>query len=247
MPAMEDIRTQTLADLVTRETGVASVFERYHLDYCCKGKRTLADAATSAGLDLDELARQVESRLSHPVDEVADRFSAMPLDHLADLIEQRHHRYVRDMIPTITTHLAKVSAKHGKRHPELNEMAAIWQRLAGELTAHLEKEEVVLFPYIRRMVEVRRNGRYHLLPVVPVLNKPVRTLERDHERTGLLLDELRDHSLDFAPPEDACMTYQLTFKELEAFETDLHRHLHLENNILFPRARTLEQSLFAMS
>jgi regulator of cell morphogenesis and NO signaling len=244
---MDNIRNLTLADLVSRDTGVAAVFERYHLDYCCKGKRTLADAATSAGLDLDELARQVESRLAHPVDEVADRFTAMAPDQLADLIEQRHHRYVRDMIPTITAHMTKVAAKHGKRHPELNSMAAIWQRLANELTAHMEKEEVVFFPYIRRMMDVKRNGRYHLLPVVPVLTRPVRSLERDHERTGTLLDELRNLSLDFAPPEDACMTYQLTFRELAAFETDLHRHIHLENNILFPQARTLEQRLYAMS
>ena len=244
---MENIRTLTLADLVNRDTGVATVFERYHLDYCCKGKRTLADAATSAGIDLDELARLVESRLAHPVDEVADRFSVMPPDHLSDLIEQRHHGYVRDMIPTITAHITKVAAKHGARHPELNEMAAVWRQLAEELTAHMEKEEVVLFPYIRRMVEVKRNGRYHLLPVVPVLNRPMRKLERDHARTGALLDELRDLSLDFAPPEDACATYELTFRELAAFEADLHRHIHLENNILFPRAGALEQSLFAMS
>ena len=244
---MENIRTLTLADLVSRDTGVAAVFERYHLDYCCKGKRTLADAATSAGINLDELARLVESRLAHPVDEVADRYTAMPPDHLSDLIEQRHHNYVRDMIPTISAHITKVAEKHGVRHPELNDMAAVWKRLANELTAHMEKEEVVLFPYIRRMTEVKRNGRYHLLPVVPVLQKPVRTLEREHERTGYLLEELRNLSLDFSPPEDACATYQLTFRELEAFEADLHRHIHLENNILFPRARTLEQSLFAMS
>jgi regulator of cell morphogenesis and NO signaling len=243
---MENIRTLTLADLVTRDAGIAAVFEHYHLDYCCKGKRTLADAATTAGLDLDELTKQVESRLAHPVDEVADHYVPTAPDDLADHIEQHHHRYVRDMIPAITAHMTKVAAKHGERHPELTAMAAVWHRLADELTAHMEKEEVVLFPYIRRMMEVRRNGRYHLLPVVPVLQKPVRTLEREHEMTGYLLEELRNLSLDFSPPEDACTTYQLTFRELEAFEENLHQHIHLENNILFPRARTLEQSLFAM-
>jgi len=240
---MENIRDLTLAELVNRDSGVAVVFDHYHLDFCCQGKRTLAEAVEAGGLNLETIIREVENRLSHPVDEVSDRYESMSPERLVELIEQRHHEPTRETIPVITARMQKVAGKHGTRHPELQEMALVWEALADELTAHMEKEELVLFPYLRRLAESNRTGLFHLLPVVPVLNRPVGRLEIEHRHAGSYLDELRALSLDYSPPEDACMNYQQLFRELEAFEVDLHKHVHLENNVLFPKGLELERKL----
>ncbi|RMH76286.1 MAG: iron-sulfur cluster repair di-iron protein, partial [Calditrichaeota bacterium] len=153
--------------------------------------------------------------------------------------------YVRESIPLLREYTAKVARVHGDAHPEMVEIARCFEELAQEMEQHMMKEEQVLFPYIKQMVVAEKQGR--LLPPPPfgTVQNPIRMMEMEHDRAGELMKQIRKLSRDFSPPEDACNTYRVTYHKLEEFEADLHQHVHLENNILFPGAIALEEKLQA--
>jgi regulator of cell morphogenesis and NO signaling len=233
---------RTLGDIVKQDPRAAAVLERFGLDYCCGGGRTLSEAAAARRVDFASAVEALEA-LGEPVssDRSDDRWEE--LDKLTEHIVQRHHRYVREMTPSIQTWLAKLVARHGGRHPELAQVRNTFDQLTYELATHMAKEENILFPAIDDLAVARRAGaRLPASPFGTVLN-PVRVMEDDHRAAGDLLAHLRALTHDFALPEDACTTYRLCYAELERFESDLHWHVHLENNVLFPRALELEQQL----
>ena len=233
---------RTLGDIVKDDPRAAAVLDRLGLDYCCGGGRTLKEAASARHLDLTPAVEALEA-LGTPVSDDRTRDEWSELDALTDHIVQRHHRYVREMTPSIQTWLAKLVARHGGRHPELAQVRDAFDQLTNELAAHMAKEENILFPAIDDLASARRAG--HHLPASPfgTVLHPVRVMEDDHRAAGDLLANIRNLTQDFALPDDACTTYRLCYTELQRFESDLHWHVHLENNVLFPRALELEQQL----
>ncbi len=241
---MEVTSGTTIRDIVGNNHRAAAVFERYSIDFCCGGNKTLEAACAQKGID-PELIQQ-ELRQAEPAGETDSlRPGEWDLDTLADFIVNTHHRYVRRALPTLLAHLNKVVSVHGAGHPELSGILDRFQQVADELTRHMQKEEIVLFPYIRSLVAASRTGETVPRPIFPTIRFPIQMMEAEHSSAGDAFSFIRTATGDFAPPPDACETYRVTYRQLEEFEHDLHRHIHLENNILFPRAITLEERVFS--
>lgn len=241
---MERYQNTTLKSIVSGDFRAAAVFEKYSLDFCCGGGITLDQACSEkkvdAALVYAELAElEIQSNAGTP------HFSAWPLDELIDYIVNVHHRYVREAIPVLLAHTRKVAAVHGGRHPEVVAVARHFEFVAQEMTAHMMKEEHVLFPYIRQLVKAKREDGVFQPPLFGGAHNPIRMMEAEHQAAGNELASVRSLTNNYVPPGDACTTYRVTYQELKQFEEDLHRHVHLENNILFPKTIGLEQELIA--
>ena len=227
----------TLGELVASDYRFAATLSAYGLDYCCQGNRTLNQACSEQGVNMeqvrDRLAKAVEATL--PIDAgLTNRYSQWPLPLLLDYILENHHVYVKTMMPVIQAGLAKLAKVHGERHPELKAISSLFTEMATDLQQHMWKEENVLFPYIRAKVS---DGTLPW-PKVPFqsVETPIRAMRTEHEREGERLFRLRELSRDYAIPEDGCATYRATYLQLAEFDRDLIQHIHIENNILFPRA-----------
>lgn len=226
---------RTIGQIVAEDWRTAEVFDRFGIDFCCGGHRTVADACRTVGVE----SIAVEHAIAALPDDVArEDISRWAIDHLVDHIVQTHHAYVRSSFPRIATYLAKLVQVHGARHPELAQIASRFDALGRELLQHMVKEERVLFPYIRELVTAT-----HVAPSpFGTVENPIRMMEREHEEAGALLHDIRTLSDGYTVPSDGCTTYRVCYEELAHFERDLHRHVHLENNVLFPRAVELETS-----
>ena len=233
---------KTIGDIVAADWRTAAVFERFGLDFCCGGKRTLNDVCQQQTIDAGALLHALND-LPGGEGVPDDTAGAWPLDTLMEHIVSRHQSYVRAAIPTLTAHTAKIAAVHGERSPELPNVARVFAQTAGGLTLHMAKEEQILFPYIRSLVEADRAGRR--MPPSPfgTVHNPIRMMEAEHEEAGAAMRLIRELTHGCALPDFACATYRACFEELQEFERDLHHHVHLENNILFPRAISLEEQL----
>jgi regulator of cell morphogenesis and NO signaling len=227
----------TVAEIVTADVRCAEVLERFGVDFCCGGRHTLADACRAAGADTDEVVRALDALPEAPPDGRDVTHASIP--ELVDHIVSTHHAYVRTSIPTITAHLAKLVEVHGQRHPELHRIATCFGQMGDELSQHMMKEERVLFPYLNELAAPRRGDR----PRSPfgTVENPIRMMEREHNEAGSSLRLLRELTRGYETPSDGCTTYALTMRELQTFERDLHQHIHLENNVLFPAAVRLER------
>lgn len=214
----------TLGDLVAERPARARVLERYGLDYCCHGDRTLAAAATAQDLDPEAVAGE----LAAVTDPSGADVDALEPVALVDHIVNTHHAYLHEELPLLVALADKVHGVHGARHPELERVAALVAEIRDDLEPHLAKEERVLFPAIRKWADGQREFAFGTLA------NPVRMMMLEHDRAGELLDELRTVTDGFIVPDDACTSYGLLFERLAALEVDTHRHVHLENNVLFP-------------
>jgi regulator of cell morphogenesis and NO signaling len=233
--------TTPLGDIVAHDFRASAIFDRYGFDYCCGGRRSLAEACRQRGVDVEEVVSEIEELDPAHREPTLDDAAA-----LVDYIVTRHHTYVRMSLPLIQQHLEKVVARHGEGHPELRDIADQFGKVADELRQHMVKEEQVLFPYIQALANaVERKGS---LPpdIFGTVQNPIRMMEMEHQEAGDGLEALRTLSQGYEAPPDACTTYRLVFKELAAFEEDLHQHVHLENNVLFPRAVELESRAEAL-
>lgn len=231
---MPNISEQSLASIVSKNHHAAAILEKHHLDYCCKGKRTLADACTEKGIKLMEVMPDLIAALT-VTETNALSFSAMSAGELTKYIVSHHHEYVKQSMPLIYSHLEKVAFKHGEHYPYMKEVLTLFSVVKEEMTSHMEKEEVILFP---RINELEKNINTHRSANYPAnfINGPVTVMENEHEQAGDILDKIRELTHDYMAPADACTTFKLSLAELEEFEADLHRHVHLENHILFPKA-----------
>ena len=232
-----------LGELVLERSGAAAVFERFGLDYCCRGHQTLAEAARERGVPAADVLAALASEGPPDPSVTTEAWPSADLDRLTRHIVDQHHRYLRETTPVIAAWLEKLLARHGTRHPELVEIHATFQGLAHELLTHIAKEENILFPFIDAMAVAQREGGR--LPKGPfgTVNNPVRVMEQDHQRAGAMMETLRTLTAGFTPPPDACTTFTLCYGELAQYAADLHRHIHLENHVLFPGALDLERAL----
>jgi regulator of cell morphogenesis and NO signaling len=211
------------------------VFEKHGLDFCCKGKRSLQSACAEKNLPVEVIAGELEQVLACGNRSV--NFDDLSLSQLVDYIVGTHHAYVKQQLPQIFAWLQKVAAKHGQRHSELMDIFDSFSALKSEMEMHMRKEEFVLFPYIKQLEQHRID--HGMLDI----HSPISMMEQEHAEAGELLEKIRKDSDHYAPPADACTTYKVSFAALEAFELDLHQHIHLENNILFPKAIELYNKL----
>jgi regulator of cell morphogenesis and NO signaling len=232
---------KTVREMVLENPAAARVFEKLGIDYCCGGNKSLAEACKNANLQAEEVIAALEKTESVP----AERdWQNAPLAELADYIVAKHHAFTREEIKRLMPLIAKVVGVHGKNHPELLRVQELLGGLAQELTAHMMKEEQILFPYIAEM-EAAVNSKRPLPPAMfGTVQNPVRMMVMEHDSAGQALHEMRQITNGFAPPADACVSYQTLYKAIAGFEADLHQHIHLENNILFPRVVKLEDAAF---
>ena len=233
---MTNIAEQTLATIVTNNHFTVPVLEKYDLDFCCKGKRTLADACTEKGISLEAISEELEKSSLTPTTKMP--FAQMTAEQLISYILIHHHFYVKQSMPTILGHLEKVAAKHGDRVPYMVEVLNLFKEIETEMTLHMHKEEVILFPRIKEVV-VLQNTHQHSNLTADYIAAPIEVMELEHEHAGDILYKIRELTNNYTPPAEACTTFQVSLAELKEFEEDLHRHVHLENNLLFPLAEKM--------
>jgi regulator of cell morphogenesis and NO signaling len=222
-------RELTVAELVVERPGLARVFERLGIDYCCGGKVSLETACARKGLDPQEVAELLDAAGESEDGGEAVDWSTAPLADLCDHIVETHHAYLREELPRLSALVAKVVEAHAEEHPELREVEDVYEGVAAELQGHMFVEEAVLFRACRDLEEGSGSG-------IASLAVPVQAMEADHAVTGAALERLRSLTAGYTPPPSACTSYVAMLDGLEALERDLHQHIHEENNILFPRA-----------
>jgi regulator of cell morphogenesis and NO signaling len=226
---MTGLDQKTLSQIVTENYQAARVFEKYGLDFCCKGKRPLEEACREKNLPTAEIEKELKCVIDG--DSSTNDFNQMSLTELAEYIVRVHHSYVKQTMPEILGYLLRVAAKHGDRFPYMKEVHALFSEVNEELTQHLMKEERIVFPRIKQLE--LSDAPIH---AVDLINAPISIMEDEHEEAGTALAKIRELTNNYTAPVGACTTFQLSLASLQAFELDLHRHVHLENNILFPRA-----------
>jgi regulator of cell morphogenesis and NO signaling len=231
----------TVRDLATEYPATTRVLEAFGIDYCCGGGQSLEAVCRSANLSLDKVLESVEHAIhAGPQDGTPD-WSLAPLAVLAEHIVSVHHAYVKSEVPRLQRLLAKVVGVHGNRHPELGRIQVVFLEAAQELTMHMIKEEQMLFPYITTLEAALREHRTVAPPRFGTVRNPIQMMMMEHDSAGEDLREIRELSGNYTPPQDACVSFQSLYTALREFEADLHQHVHLENNILFPKAVESEQ------
>ncbi len=234
---------KTVRELALENPAATRVFERLGIDYCCGGNKSLEQACRAASLPMEEVLASLETaRQSAGVVHESRNWKTEPLADLIAYIKNTHHRYTRDEIARLGPLLDKVCSVHGNNHGELLEIRATFRNLAQELAMHMMKEEMLLFPYVMKMEEAAIQNE----PVLPhsfgSVRNPVSMMQHEHDSAGKALHSMREASGGYATPPDACISYRTLYKALAEFEADMHQHIHLENNILFPRAIAMEKT-----
>lgn len=233
---------ETVGEIVAKDYRKAQVFKKLGIDFCCGGKKALTEVCKKKGLDMQKV--KAELAAVEEQDETRHtNFSAWDPDFLCDYIVNTHHRYVRENIPFLSELSQKVARVHGDSHPELLKIATVFATVVTDLNNHFQKEENILFPYIKELVFAKKSGTPLHQPHFGSVANPIQVMEMEHENAGEDLSEIRELSDNYSIPEGACSSYRILYKKLEEFETDLHQHVHLENNILFPKAVELEKEL----
>ncbi|NLZ72611.1 MAG: iron-sulfur cluster repair di-iron protein [Bacteroidales bacterium] len=240
---MEVQKDQIIGELVAQDYRAASVFQKYGIDFCCQGNRTISDACTEKEIDIDSVLNELKAIENATNSAAGIDFKSWPLDLLADYIEKTHHRYVEDKSPELMGYLDKIREVHGENNTELYKINELMQQTVGNLAQHMKKEELILFPFIRKMENAKRTGESLKEPGFGSIQSPIDEMESEHSAEGDRLRDIETLSNNYTPPEDACNTYRVTFAMLKEFQDDLHLHIHLENNILFPKSILMEKEL----
>ena len=235
---------ETLGQLAAKDIRKAQVFKKFALDFCCGGKRTVREACTAKGIDV----AIVEQELLQTGDAVFSRalpYNKWSPDFLAIFIVNTHHQYVRSVLPDIRSTAAKVMKVHSGDHPELVDIHQLVESINEELILHMMKEEKILFPYIYELILARDGDASVYRSQFRTVTNPIHMMEMEHEIVGEALSKIRELSNNYTLPVDACASYRFLYQLLQEFEEDLHLHVHLENNILFPKAIELEKQILA--
>jgi regulator of cell morphogenesis and NO signaling len=235
-------KEETIGELAAKDLRKAEIFKKYGLDFCCGGKKTVKQACAAKGLDVTKIEQELQQ---------ADKYAGtrpLPynewnLDFLIDYILNTHHYYVQKTLPDLKAYAAKVAKVHGDHHPELVQVHQLVEGIYNELTSHMAKEERILFPYIKVLVETKSSGIKLDSPAFGSVESPINMMEQEHDAVGEMMESVHFLSNGYSLPEDACASYSLLYRTLKEFEDDLHMHIHLENNILFPKAIALEKDL----
>lgn len=233
---------RTVAEIAIEKPEAAREFEKLGIDYCCGGQRSLEEACSAAGVPLTEVTERIEKLAARQSD--APDFSTMSLAELIAHITSKHHVFVREECPRIQELSAKVAAKHVAAHAELEQIHEVFGELSAELSVHLMKEEQILFPYVLRLEEASLAEEAPPPSVFGTVANPIHMMEREHDGAGEALRALRRLSSNYTVPEGTCTSFRTLYVALQNFETDLHQHIHLENNVLFPGCLALETRRF---
>jgi regulator of cell morphogenesis and NO signaling len=226
---------RTIGEFVAEDYRTAAVFEKHGIDFCCGGKVTLSVACREKGVDMEMLLSEIDSASSTPLDR--DRnYGAWDLSFLADYIVNTHHSYLNENLAQIAAYTHKVAQVHGANHPEVMEIASVFDKIATDMPFHLREEEEVLFPTIKKKEAAEKTGAIPDAKDLETISVSLEKLIREHDEVGEAIHAIRHLANDYALPSDACNTFMVTYQKLREFEDDLHKHVHLENNILFPKA-----------
>jgi len=230
--------SKTVAQLVTDNYKAADVFKKHGIDFCCGGGVSVAEICKRKQIDFATIESELAA-LDIQISESHD-FNNWELDFLVDYIIQTHHKYVLENIPLIFQYAKKVAKVHGHHYTETIKIRDLFRSLAEELTAHLQKEEHILFPFIKRMVRAKKEGLPMPSPPFGTVRNPISMMEKEHENAGGIFKEIAELTNNYLSPKGACNTFRVLYAKLKEFQEDLHQHIHLENNILFPKAIGLE-------
>jgi regulator of cell morphogenesis and NO signaling len=234
---------QIIGEVVAGDYRAASVFKKYGIDFCCQGNRTISDVCEKKNIDSGKVIADINNLLQSKTESSTD-FQSWPIDLMTDFIEKKHHRYVEEKTQEIKPYLDKICNVHGDSHPELFKIKEQFYAAADELAVHMKKEELVLFPYIRKMTNAKQEySKLSDVPHIGTVKNPIQMMMHEHSIEGERFRKIEVLSNNYTPPKDACNTYKVTFALLKEFEEDLHQHIHLENNILFPKTIELEKLL----
>jgi regulator of cell morphogenesis and NO signaling len=230
---------QTIGEIVAGDYRTAKVFESHKIDFCCGGNVALAAACKSNGIDLATITKELDAVKSEPV-ERSQNYASWELPFLADYIINAHHSYLKENTGQIAAYAHKIATVHGAHHPEVIEIAAIFDKIAIDMAAHLREEEEIFFPAIKRAHANRKAGSAPAAQDIETIKTSLAKLGHEHEAIGDAVHTIRHLAKEYAIPGDVCNTFVVTYQKLKEFEDDLHKHVHLENNILFPKAAQLE-------
>ncbi|WP_291102803.1 MULTISPECIES: iron-sulfur cluster repair di-iron protein [unclassified Flavobacterium] len=230
----------TIGDFVAQDFRTAAIFSKYEIDFCCKGQRTIEEVCAKKDINEANLLNELNAVLATKNDSEID-FNSWPLDLLIDYIEKTHHSFVEEKTPILIQFLDKLCNVRGSNHPELFEINELFKGSAGELAPHMKKEELILFPFIKEMINATKSHGSIGQPHFGTVKNPITAMMNEHDAEGERFRTIASLTNNYTPPEDACNTYRVTFTMLEEFEKDLHKHIHLESNILFPKAKALEK------
>lgn len=239
---MINTANKKIQEFVADDYRTAEIFSKYGIDFCCRGNRTIDEACAQDNINQEDLIEDLKSVANAGGAQNID-YKSWPSDLLADYIEKKHHRYVKEKTPVIRFYLDKIARVHGERHPELHEINKLFIESTDNLLEHMVEEEALLFPYVREMLDAKAKGS---MPVKPEgfesIDSPIAKFMEEHDDEGVRHREIARLSNNYTMPEDGCNTYKVAFELLREFQDDLHLHIHLENNILFLDAKKLEDS-----
>lgn len=233
---------ETLGQLAAKDLRKAQIFKKYGLDFCCGGKKTVKQACAEKGLDVTKVEQELMQADIAPASRPLP-YNEWSLDFLADYIVNTHHTYVKKTLPDLLFYASKVARVHGQRNPELVEINRHAEAVNTELTTHMMKEEKVLFPYVKALALAAKGEAPTQAAHFGTVQNPINMMEMEHEFVGREMELIRTLSNNYTLPENACASYSMLYRMLDEFEQDLHLHIHLENNILFPKAIELEKTL----
>lgn len=234
-----EVTEMTIGQEVAENYRKAEVFKKYNIDFCCGGKKTLSSVCSQKNLNYTEIRNEL-NKVEGLQGIASQNYQSWDAGFLADYIINTHHRYVKSAIPLLLEYTNKVARVHGNERPELIDIANLFAEAADELIAHMFKEEQVLFPYIQQLSATNADPGSQRFPTFDSVEQPIHRMEQEHETVGELFKTIRTLTDNYTPPDNACNTYRVSFAKLHEFEQDLHQHIHLENNILFPKSIELE-------
>ena len=234
---MNITKEKTVAEIVAENIKAAHIFKKYGIDFCCGGGISIEKACAKKDLDYTLLEKELKT-----IDKVANKYNyaSWDLSFLIDHIINVHHSYVMESIPILLQYSNKVARVHGEHHPQVIKIHQLFTEVANELSAHLKKEEHILFPYIKQLVNAKKKNLSATPPPFGTVKNPINMMEHEHENAGNIFKQIANLTNNYNPPQGACNTFRALYAKLKEFEQDLHEHIHLENNILFPKAILLE-------
>lgn len=237
---MNELLKSKVGELVAKDYRKATVFKKYGIDFCCGGGRTVEEACAKKGIDSNKLLQELID--VEKAEEKAENFDEWTLSALIDYIVRKHHKYIEENIGPVMEFAGKVAKVHGNANPEVVEINELFKKMAEELVVHMRKEELMLFPYIKNLEKAVVEGLEKPVAIFGTVRNPIEVMIKDHDDSGEIMEKINRLSNGYQPPAHACNTYRVLYAKLNEFENKLHEHVHLENNILFPKAIKLEQN-----
>ncbi len=239
---MNNYNSLKISEIVSQNLKAAEIFEDYDIDFCCGGDKTLNEACEEKDIPPEYIKKDLENVMNTNDSETV-WINNLNLSELAEYIVKRHHSYIRENITPIRQYLEKICKVHGENHPELFTVKKEFFEASDALLDHLKEEEKSIFPVIDQLVQAKNESRYIYAPCFGIVSDPIKQMREDHLREGERFDELAEMTDNFTVPDDGCNTFKLTYERLKEFNSDLHKHIHLENNILFSKAVELEKEV----